>query len=109
MGDFNIDLRSCTNHKWLNLLQLFDLSQLVTEPTRVTQTSSSLIDHVYSSNPENISECFVPFYSISDHFPVCLTRKISCKVTKSEHTTSSYRCFKNFNEAMFLSDLLEVG
>ena len=105
MGDFNIDLRSCTNHKWRNLLQLFDLSQLVTEPTRVTQTSSSLIDHVYSSNPENISECFVPFYSISDHFPVCLTRKISCKVTKSEHTTSSYRCFKNFNEAMFLSDL----
>ena len=52
MGDFNIDLRSCTNHKWLNLLQLFDLSQLVTEPTRVTQTSSSFIDHVYSSNPK---------------------------------------------------------
>ena len=77
MGDFNIDLRSCTNHKWLNLLQLFDLSQLVTEPTRVTQTSSSFIDHVYSSNPENISECFVPFYSISDHFPVSLTIIVS--------------------------------
>ncbi|MEW8547185.1 MAG: endonuclease/exonuclease/phosphatase family protein, partial [Candidatus Thiodiazotropha sp.] len=105
MGDFNIDLISCTNHKWLNLLQLFDFSQLVSEPTRVTQTSSSLIDHVYTSNPENIIECFVPFYSISDHFPVCFTRKVSCKVTKSEHTTTSYRCFKNFNEAMFLSDL----
>ena len=34
IGDFNIDYISCTNRKWLNLVQLFDLSQLVSEPTR---------------------------------------------------------------------------
>ena len=105
MGDFNIDFGSCTNHKWRNLIQLFDLSQLVQEPTHVTETSSTLIDHIYSSNPENIIECFVPFYSISDHFPVCITRKINGKIPKAKHISKSYRCFKHFDENAFLSDL----
>lgn len=105
MGDFNIDVLHCSNNKWLNLVQLFDLTQMVTDPTRVTQTSSSIIDHVYSSNPENISECFVPHYSISDHFPICFTRKINFKISKAEHTSTSYRCFKVFNEESFISDL----
>ena len=26
MGDFNIDMKSCSNNKWLNLIQHFDLS-----------------------------------------------------------------------------------
>ena len=46
MGDFNIDGTSCIK-KWQNLVQLFNLSQLVSEPTRITETSSTLIDHIY--------------------------------------------------------------
>ena len=34
------------------MLQIFDLLQFVREPTRVTQTSATLIDHVYYSHPE---------------------------------------------------------
>ena len=105
MGDINIDFTNCANRKWLNLLELFDLKQMVTSPTRVTKNSVSLIDHVYSSKPETISDCFVPHYSISDHFPVCMTRNINVKVKKSSHTTTTYRCFKRFNEEVFLSDL----
>ena len=80
-------------------------SELVTKPTRITPNSSTLIDHVYTTNPENISECYVPSYSISDHFPVCFSRKTNCKIAKNEHTTTSYRSFKNFNETQFLQDL----
>ena len=61
IGDFNIDYSQCSNTKWRNLVQLFDITQMVNSPTRITQTTSSIIDHVYCSNPENISECFVPF------------------------------------------------
>ena len=78
---------------------------MVTKATHVTQTSGSITDHVYSSNPENISECFVPHYSISDHFPVCFSRKINCKIKKAELTTTSYRCFKNLNEESYTSEL----
>ena len=44
-------------------------------------------------------------YAKSDHFPVCTTRKINFKIVKSEHITTSYRCFKRFNENAFLNDL----
>ena len=68
MGDFNIDYNPGTNKKWLNLVQLFDLSQLVSESTRVTETTAKIIDHIYTSHPENFTECFISYYSISDHF-----------------------------------------
>ena len=105
MGDLYIDFQACSNNKWLNLVQLFDLTQLVTKPTRITRYSSTLIDHVYTTNPENISECYVASYSISDHFPVCFSRKTNCKISKNEHITTTYRSFKNFNETHFLQDL----
>ena len=62
MGDFNIDCTSCINKKkWQNLVQLFDLSQLVSEPTRITETTSTLIDHIYTNNQENINVCLFVF------------------------------------------------
>ena len=106
IGDFYIDIMSqvSLNTKWMNLIQLFDLTQLVSSPTRVTQSSSTIIDHVYTSNPEkNITETFVPHYAIIDHFPVCLSRKV--KISKPNHITTSYRCFKKFDEILFLTDL----
>ena len=78
---------------------------MVTDYTRITSTTATIIDHIYSSNPENIAEWFVPSYAISDHFPVCITRKINHKIDKTEHMTTSYRFSKRFNEMLFLSDL----
>ena len=90
MGDINIDFQVCSNNKWLHLIQIFDLTQMNTDYTRTTAT---IIDHIYSSNPENIVECFVPSYAIIDHFPVCITRKINHKIDKTEHMTTSYKLF----------------
>ena len=104
-GWLQFDLKVCTNSKWLNLINLFDLTQLVSEPTRITQTSATLIDHVYASHPENIVHCTTSSISLSDHFPVCFTRKINSKLPKHKHITTSYRCFKHFNESYFISEL----
>ena len=82
MGDIIIDSKQCSNSKWTNLTQLFDLSQLITEPT----------------------ECFVPQFAISDHYPVCFTKEINYKIRKIRHKSSSHRCCKNFDAAHFLSD-----
>ena len=105
MGDFNIDITSSTNNKWMNLIQLFDLTQLISSPTRTAQSSSSIIDHVNTSNPEYITESFVPHYAFSDHFPVCFTRKVMSKISKNKHITTTYRCYKTFDENLFLTDL----
>ena len=58
-GDFNVDLdgdNTCPRNKTLvkhlsTITDSFGLSQLVNEATRVTETTSSLIDHAYVSQP----------------------------------------------------------
>ena len=79
IGELSIDLLNCSNRKWLNLIQLFDLKQLISDPTRITNKTSTLTDHLHCSNPENISDCFVLHYSVSDHFPICFSRKLTVK------------------------------
>lgn len=86
-------------------MQLFDFKQMMNSPTRVTKNTSSIIDLLYCSNPENISDSFVSHYSISDHFPICFTRTINTKLKNAIHFIAPYRCFKTFNEEVFLSDL----
>ena len=66
MGDFNMELKVSTHNKRLNLIDLFDLTQLVNAPTRITQTSAILIDHVYTSHPENSVHCSTSSISLSD-------------------------------------------
>ena len=101
---WSVDLCIKTNREWLNLIELFDLSQLISQPTRVAEKSSTIIDHVYTSHFENISENFVSHYSISDNFPGNFSRKINNKIIKSDHITTSYWSLKTFNE-----DALTVG
>ena len=77
----------------------------MSEPTRIKETSSTLIDHIYTTQQENITECFVAHYAKSDHFPVCITRKVNQKTIQNDHTTTTFQCFKHFDESAFLNDL----
>ena len=38
----------------LNIADIYNLKQLITEPTRVTPVSSTLIDVIFTSHPDNI-------------------------------------------------------
>jgi exonuclease III len=108
MGDFNFDLINLdsSSKSWLEVMESVRFSQLVQTPTRVTKTSTTLIDHAFSNTPSNVSCVTVPFYAISDHYPVCLTRKISSNYNKGPvHKTITYRSMKNFDETNFLTDL----
>ena len=75
LGDFNINLLETITYaqNWLQIMDAINLMQLVQTPTRVTDRSSTLIDHAYSKREENIVDVHVPHYAISDHYPVCLT------------------------------------
>ena len=66
VGDLNIDLldQNAPDVKKLNdLMSSLGLNQLVTEPTRITQNTSTLIDHVWTSN-NDVTPCS---YSDQDH------------------------------------------
>ena len=81
---------------------------MVSEATRVTPNTSTLIDHIYTNCPENVKSITVPKIGLSDHFPISFTRKMHNPTTKNNHYTISYRSFKDFDEGTFINDLQSV-
>ena len=109
MGDFNRDLLTVQiKNAWTDYMEPFGLTQLLSEATRVTNDTRTLIDHIYSNCPENVNSLNIPNIGLSDHFPIFLTRKMHVQPPKTNHYTISYRSFKNFDEAKFIEDLQSV-
>ena len=67
LGDFNIDLLN-PHPSWDSTITLLGLTQLVKSP-RITQASATLIDHIYTNNPDVLTEVDVPDLTISDYCP----------------------------------------
>ena len=86
VGDFNINLLSDSSLSCdiLSIMLGFHLHQVVSEPTRVLDSPnlcSSLIDHVYISDPSNLVSCSTftfPPVGKSDH--LCISTVLSKQV-----------------------------
>jgi hypothetical protein len=59
------------------LIDLFQYSQKVDEPTRVTRNSQTLTDHFYSNRPDYITSAGVAKITISDHYLVYGVRRLN--------------------------------
>lgn len=102
LGDFNIDLIK-PHPAWESTCSPFGLKQLVTLPTRITPTSSTLLDHIYTNNTSKVSYIKLSDVSLSDHCPVVCTSTFKATKRKNNgHTTIHYRCCKNFDSNYFL-------
>ena len=81
LGDFNCDLFCSTisNHtrKFLDLTEVFQFDQVITQPARITQNSETLINVALTNCPENIINSGVVHVGISDHSFIYICRKIS--------------------------------
>ena len=105
MGDLNMDLLQLCS-KWQNIFTSYNLTQCVNVATRITQKCSSLLDHIYSSNINSLSEICVPTVGCSDHNAICVTwRKKGFKIPKTTHILTMFRSFKKFDLLSFQSDL----
>ena len=103
LGDFNKDLLNPNAHReWLVLTESLGLSQLVTQPTRVTTNTSTLIDHIYSSHEDNLSKVSVCKIGISDHFAVVCNRKLNSSYMNNSHKSITYRSFNFLNDLAVL-------
>ena len=108
--DFSLPRPSVANHSshLHEICDLFGLKQLIKEPRRITLHSSSLIDHIATSEYRNIVESGVIKTSLSDHFLIYCIRKFRGGV-KRQHKYITSRQLKNFDRKSFLSDLSEVN
>jgi hypothetical protein len=108
LGDFNIDL-SVPQSRWTTLIKSAGLTQHISQPTRVTNKSSTVIDHIYSNNPQCITAASISDLSISDHSPIyCFKTTKMPQVRSGVHNVISFRSFKNFDINLFLFDLSQA-
>ena len=105
LGDVNYDLSESVSPQALELKFITDLyqyDQLISEPTRVSKDTRTLIDHFYTTDPNNIISKEVSVVSISDHYLFYGIKKT--KVIKENTKIIEYRDYKHFNEHVFLQD-----
>ena len=71
LGDLNCDLGSpdleSNSRSLIGITELYGLHQLISEPTRITETSSTMIDHIFTNTPDKIVCSGVSHVGISDH------------------------------------------
>ena len=110
LGDVNCNLLPeafAYNSSYLtSIFDIYGLSQLITEPTRVTPTSKTLIDLCITNSPEKVTNSGVIHLGISDHSLVFMTRKVH--YNRNCPRTIEMRQFKHFQKSNFLSDLEQM-
>ena len=109
LGDFNInmiDYTSPTARTYKNLLLSLGLRNVINLPTRVTESTETVIDHCITNVPSADIKSGVIQEDISDHFPIHAVANLSLKKPKlpSHHFR---RRFPHSKKQKFL-DLLKA-
>lgn len=108
MGDLNLNYLD-SNSSSMKKIKKFEshnhLCQWITQSTRISNKSESLIDHIYS-NSKHVSLSGTVTNCISDHFPTFIIRKKA----KTLHTFTTFSCrkLKHFDHNFYSNRLLEL-
>ena len=106
-GDFNINMMDTNNHTtndFQSALTQFNFEQLIQEPTRTTENSSTLIDLIITDRKSLVTACeVIPCTNISDHDGVYAI--LNVKLPKYEQHFKYIRSEKTFDQTKFLQDI----
>ncbi len=111
LGDFNMNYtvdESLASNSAHYLEMFLDCAQLIDKPTRVTNSSSTTIDLIYTSMVEHHSTSGVLECALSDHYMTFTVLKFSCK-KRSAPRIVTVRDFKNFDPLQFNNDIMDCG
>ena len=86
-------------------MQLYQLTQIIDQPTRVTKCTKSILDVCITSSPDKIIRSGVVHLGISDHSLIYATRKLNSVFKRVSRNSVELRNFKKFNVESFLNDL----
>ena len=81
------------------------LLQLITDATRITPKSSSIIDLIFVSEPDKIQQSGVLPVGFSDHMIIFCTHKL-CRLKIGKH--KSVKMLKNYDKTVFNNSLSSV-
>ena len=87
----------------INILETYQLTQLISEPTRVTSSTSTLIDLFVMNKKKSIVHSGVYSLAVSDHYLIFAIRKIGVLRQSPRYVETRY--FKKWKANAFISDL----
>ena len=115
MGDFNIDLLKYGTHQKTSMFVDGMFSQgfvpHISKPTRITHTSATIIDHIYSNKLTHTSESGIIITDVADHFATFHIQHKRGTLTPEKHTSIRYHSTKNianFNTLLSSFDFSNV-
>merc|ERR1712013_764021 len=91
IGDMNYNLINHNRHSptktYYDIFSTASFKPLITKPTRITKTSATLIDHIWTNDlrQTSINKSHIIITDITDHLP-CIT-----VVKKSEFNIKGYK------------------
>ena len=94
---------------YLQFCTMFGLTQIVKSPTRITFSSTSLIDHILASLPDRISQEGVMNVGLSDHQLIYCIRKISRVKTRGVHKIIRFCSRKNYAVDAYKNALKKIN
>ena len=110
LGDFNIDLLSNSSmggsgQTFLNRFFSNGFYTRIDRPTRITEYSSTLIDHIFTNVHKNNSMSGIWVADIADHLPIYITLPHSSENFKSGNQVISKRVYSPENMDAFKNKL----
>ena len=94
--------------KYKELYQTFSLKVIIQEPTRVTSTTSSLLDHILTNADWKISQKGVINVGLSDRQLIYCSRKI-LRTKFNMHNQIRPRSLKNYTPELFREELAKIN
>ena len=106
-GDFNIDLLKYNSNSatkfYVDSLTSNNCRSVIDKPTRITETSATLLDHIYTNDVSNNISSGIAVTDVSDHFPTFICVKTD-KINQSFEKVQ-IRDTMRLKETGFLNEL----
>ena len=83
------------------------MTEIIKEPTRITCSTSTLLDHILTNSSEKVSQKGVIDVGISDHQLIYCTRKIK-RIKHKMHNHIQVRSLKKYSAEIFTDALKTV-
>ena len=86
---------------------IHSLTQIIKDATRITEKTSTLLDHILTNSKEKVSQSGIVDIGLSDHQMIYCTRKLQKEKTNKK-TYVKIRSLKHYTKEKFVEKLSKI-
>ena len=110
LGDMNCNMRgeltSWQTKRLLDIIENYNLTQVIDTPTRVTNNTATTLDLIMTNKQEKVNQSGVFPISLSDHYLIyCTWGNKRVEQQKNYHKYKLLRNFKQFDVSAYITDV----